>query len=153
MGECKSKTEEDRIVLREIDTLRHKLTDPSMDRTRIKEFIVRLIYIETLGHDASFGYIHAVKLCSDPSLVNKKVGYLASALFLHENHELILLLINTITRDLRSDNFMIVCAALEATCKLINAETAPAVLPHVMDLLKCVPCFAPYLRSSHVHLT
>lgn len=98
--------------------------------------MVRLIYVETLGHDASFGYIHAVKLCSDPHLVFKKIGYLASCLFLDENHELILLLINTIQRDLKSDNFLAVTAALDAICKLINPETIPAVLPPVLDLAK-----------------
>ncbi|ONI20484.1 hypothetical protein PRUPE_2G018400 [Prunus persica] len=34
-----------------------------------------------------------------------------------------------------SDNYLVVCAALNAVCKLINDETVPAVLPQVVDVL------------------
>ncbi|KAI3694314.1 hypothetical protein L1987_77278 [Smallanthus sonchifolius] len=50
-----------------------------------------------LGHDASFGYIHA--------------------------------------KDLISDNFVVVCAALNVACKLIDEETIPAVIQQVVELL------------------
>lgn len=101
----------------------------------MKEFIIRLVYVEMLGHDASFGYIHAVKMTHDDNVLIKRTGYLAVTLFLDENHDLIILIVNTIQKDLKSDNYLVVCAALNAVCRLINEETIPAVLPQVVDLV------------------
>ncbi|GMJ05984.1 Adaptor Protein Complex 4E [Hibiscus trionum] len=135
IGEARSKAEEDRIVLNEIDTLKRRISEPDIPKRKMKEYIIRLVYIEMLGHDASFGYIHAVKMTHDDSLLVKRTGYLAVTLFLNEDHDLIILIVNTIQKDLKSDNYLVVCAALNAVCKLINEETIPAVLPQVVELL------------------
>lgn len=135
IGEAKSKAEEERIVTGEIETLKRKIGEPDVPRKKMKEYIIRLVYVEMLGHDASFGYIHAVKMTHDDNLLLKKSGYLAVTLFLNEDHDLIILIVNTIQKDLRSDNYLVCCAALTAVCRLINEETIPAVLPQVVELL------------------
>ncbi|KAG6778420.1 hypothetical protein POTOM_018284 [Populus tomentosa] len=135
IGEARSKAEEDRIVLREIESLKRRIVEPGIPKRKMKEYIIRLVYVEMLGHDASFGYIHAVKMTHDDNLVLKRTGYLAVTLFLNEDHDLIILIVNTIQKDLKSDNYLVVCAALNAVCKLINEETIPAVLPQVVELL------------------
>ncbi|KAF1873641.1 hypothetical protein Lal_00027679 [Lupinus albus] len=135
IGESRSKSEEDRIVLQQIQTLKIQLTEPNIPTRKIKEYIIRLLYIEMLGHDASFGYIHAVNITHHDSLLLKRTGYLAVTLFLHDNHDLIILIVNTIQKDLKSDNYLVVCAALNAVCRLINEDTIPAVLPQVVELL------------------
>uniref|UniRef100_A0A2P2MR91 AP-4 complex subunit epsilon n=1 Tax=Rhizophora mucronata TaxID=61149 RepID=A0A2P2MR91_RHIMU len=135
IGEARSKAEEDRIVLNEIETLKRRIVEPNIPKRKMKEYIIRLLYVEMLGHDASFGYIHAVKMTHDDNLLLKRTGYLAVTLFLNDDHDLIILIVNTIQKDLKSDNYLVVCAALNAVCKLINDETIPAVLPQVVELL------------------
>ena len=135
IGEARSKAEEDRIVVSEIETLKRRIIEPDIPKRKMKEFIIRLVYVEMLGHDASFGYIHAVKMTHDDNILIKRTGYLAVTLFLDENHDLIILIVNTIQKDLKSDNFLVVCAALNAVCRLINEETIPAVLPQVVELV------------------
>ncbi|XP_031405669.1 AP-4 complex subunit epsilon [Punica granatum] len=135
IGEARSKSEEDRIILREIETLKRRIVEPDIPKRKMKEYIIRLVYVEMLGHDASFGYIHAVKMTHDDNLLLKRTGYLAVTLFLNEDHDLIILIVNTIQKDLKSDNYLVVCAALNAVCRLINEETIPAVLPQVVELL------------------
>ncbi|KAK7386856.1 hypothetical protein VNO78_27194 [Psophocarpus tetragonolobus] len=135
IGESRSKAEEDRIVVREIETLKRRIVEPEIPKRKMKEYIIRLLYVEMLGHDASFGHIHAVKMTHDDNLLSKRTGYLAVTLFLNDHHDLIILIVNTIQKDLKSDNYLVVCAALNAVCRLINDETIPAVLPSVVDLL------------------
>eukprot|EP00854_Cymbomonas_tetramitiformis_P010505 gene10505-12428_t len=136
IGECKSKTEEDGLMLREIEILKERFADTKrIDPKKMKEYLLRLVYIEMLGHDASFGYIHAVKMCNESNLVLKKVGYMTTTLFLDEGHELLILIVNTLQQDLKSDNHLIVCSALNAICKLTNADTIPQLLQSVVDQL------------------
>ncbi|CAA2978625.1 AP-4 complex subunit epsilon [Olea europaea subsp. europaea] len=87
IGKTRSKEEEDRIVLREIYTLETRLSSPNTPKYKLKEYLMRLIYVEMLGHDASFGYIHAVKMTHDESLLLKRTGYLVMILFLNEDHK------------------------------------------------------------------
>eukprot|EP00775_Hariotina_reticulata_P003094 gene3094-3373_t len=101
IGECKSKAEEDRIICAEVDTLKQRLSDPRLDKSRGREYMVRVIYCEMLGHDASFAYIPALQLASDPNLLTKKAAYLALTQLLDYKHELVLLLVNTLLSDLK----------------------------------------------------
>ena len=100
--------------------LRALLSSPKVDKGRIKEALLRLIYLEMLGHDASFGHIHAVKACVEPEVAVKRAGYLATTSFLDENHDLIILIVNTVQRDLKSDDYLGVCAALTAITRLVR---------------------------------
>lgn len=40
----------------------------------MKEFMVRAIYCEMLGYEASFCYIHAIKLAQQGTALDKRVG-------------------------------------------------------------------------------
>eukprot|EP00049_Salpingoeca_infusionum_P018063 m.355581 g.355581 ORF g.355581 m.355581 type:complete len:1244 (+) comp17286_c0_seq1:170-3901(+) len=136
IGESGTNHEERRIIAREAKFLQEKMKQPSVSKKQMKEFLVRLMYCEMLGHEVEFGYIHAVKFTQHASLLEKRVGYLAVSTLLHEDHELIMLLINTIQRDLKSTNVVEICMALTTICKLINAEMIPAVIHLVEEKLR-----------------
>lgn len=69
-------------------------------------FLIRAIYVEMLGHDCSLAYFNAVKLTQEKQIMAKRIGYLACNIFLHKDHEFMLLLINTMQRDLKSTNHL-----------------------------------------------
>ncbi|ETB59283.1 hypothetical protein YYC_03511 [Plasmodium yoelii 17X] len=135
IGDSRSKQEEDRIICNEIVLLKSRFANPNATVKQIKEYLIRAIYIEMLGHDASFAYIHAVKLAHEKNILCKRTGYLSCNLFLNKDHELMLLLINTIQKDLKSDNHLEVWAALNCVCKLLNSEMIPAIFPIIKNLL------------------
>jgi len=135
IGESRSKQEEDKIIVNEIATLKVNLQAPGITPKKMKEYMIRAVYVEMLGHDASFAYIHAVKLTHEKALLAKRTGYLACNLFLHKDHELMLLLINTMQRDLNSPNHLEVCAALTSVTRLVNLEMIPAISPLIFKLL------------------
>lgn len=73
--------------------------------TTHRELLLRLLYVDMLGHDTSWAHIHAVKATHEPNeaslpagqaLELKKVGYLASSIFLDESSELTLLMVNSL---------------------------------------------------------
>lgn len=49
-------------------------------------------------------------------------------------------MIQSIKKDLESDNAMEVCAALSTICKLMSADYIPAVLPKIIDLIGHPKC-------------
>jgi AP-4 complex subunit epsilon-1 len=55
-----------------------------------------------------------------------QAAYLTLTQLLDYKHELVLLLVNTLLSDLKSDNFVVVCAALVVTTKLIGGDLVNA---------------------------
>uniref|UniRef100_A0A8D2MMQ6 AP-4 complex subunit epsilon n=1 Tax=Zonotrichia albicollis TaxID=44394 RepID=A0A8D2MMQ6_ZONAL len=131
-----SKHEEEKLIQQELTSLKATVSAPSTTLRLMKECMVRLIYCEMLGYESSFGYIHAIKLAQQGNLLEKRVGYLAVSLFLHENHELLLLLVNTVVKDLQSTNLVEVCMALTVVSQIFPREMIPAVLPLIEDKLQ-----------------
>ena len=75
IGECKSKAEEDSLITKEVELLKPRLKDPKMDKRWLKELLVRVIYVEMLGQDASWAHVKALQACSETNLITKKVGF------------------------------------------------------------------------------
>ena len=76
IGESKSKQEEDRIITEEVAFLKKKVVESGINKKKIKEYLVRAIYVEMLGQDASYAYIRSVELCASTNIAQKRTGYL-----------------------------------------------------------------------------
>ncbi|XP_053321175.1 AP-4 complex subunit epsilon-1 [Spea bombifrons] len=131
-----SRQEEEKLIQQELSNLKATVASPNTTLRQMKECMVRLIYCEMLGYEAAFGYIHAIKLAQQGNLLEKRIGYLAVSLFLHENHELLLLLVNTVLKDLQSTNLVEVCMALTVVSQIFPREMIPAALPLIEDKLQ-----------------
>ncbi|KAJ9457126.1 AP-4 complex subunit epsilon [Diplonema papillatum] len=135
IGEAKSKQEEDKIIAKEIAVLKSKMGEKDIDKKQMKEYVVRLLYCEMLGHNAEFGYIHCVNLIASTELLEKRTGYLAVQLTISPENDLLYLVVSAIQKDLKSSNFLEVCCALNAATKLINTELMTCVIE---DVRKCL---------------
>eukprot|EP00359_Climacostomum_virens_P008216 CAMPEP_0204903846 /NCGR_PEP_ID=MMETSP1397-20131031/4513_1 /ASSEMBLY_ACC=CAM_ASM_000891 /TAXON_ID=49980 /ORGANISM="Climacostomum Climacostomum virens, Strain Stock W-24" /LENGTH=781 /DNA_ID=CAMNT_0052072551 /DNA_START=1123 /DNA_END=3468 /DNA_ORIENTATION=+ len=135
IGECRSKQEEDRIIVKEVESLKAKIGLPGVSAKDMKEYLIRAIYIEMLGHDASFAYIHSINLAQSNKLQSKRVGYLTASLCLSPESQMLILLVATLQRDLKSPNYLERAAALIAISKLVNPGLVHALLDPVVHLL------------------
>uniref|UniRef100_A0A8C1GNL3 AP-4 complex subunit epsilon n=1 Tax=Cyprinus carpio TaxID=7962 RepID=A0A8C1GNL3_CYPCA len=133
--ELTSKHEEENLIKRELSAIKEQVSSPNTTMKQMREIMVRAMYCEMLGYDASFTYIHAIKLAQQGGVLEKRVGYLAVSLFLNEGHELLLLLVNTVLKDLQSTNLIEVCMALTVVAQVFPKDMIPAVLPLVEDKL------------------
>jgi hypothetical protein len=115
----------------------------------MKDYMIRLIHCFMLGYNVDFSVIYAIMASqSGETAMDRRVGnveprtprclktdaclgYLACTLFLEHDHELGIMLINTLQRDLKSQNYLDRCAALNAICYLEHAE----MLDNVLDLV------------------
>lgn len=70
---CTEVPSEDDTFGVQVETLKPRLKDAKLDKRLMKEILVRLIYVEMLGHDASWGHVKALQACSTQHLQTKKV--------------------------------------------------------------------------------
>ena len=125
----------------EVATLKKTLSErvggdkKKVDKKKLKEFLVRMMYVEMLGHDGSFGYIKAVELAAATSIIHKRTGYLTCGAVLSPDHEFRFMLINQLQRDLASSNILEVCAALAGVVRLITGDMVATVVNDVGKLL------------------
>ena len=101
-----------------------------------REYLIRAIYLEMLGHDASFAYLSAVNLTQDKNIMNKRIGYLACSLLLDSDSEFYILLVASLQKDLQSDNWLEVDMALGAIAHYSNSLIIQAVSEPVMKLME-----------------
>ena len=135
IGECRSKQQEDKIMIKEKEILKELISKPNATLRQRKEYLIRAIYLEMLGHDASFSYLYAVNLTQDKNVMNKRVGYLACSLLLDSESEFYILLVASLQKDLQSDNWLEVCMALGAIAHFSNSLIIQAVSEPVIKLM------------------
>jgi hypothetical protein len=97
--------------------------------------IFQLLYIYILGWNVDFGHLEAVNLISANKYSEKQIGYLAMTLFLHEQHELLHLVVNSIRKDLTDHNELFNCLALHAIANVGGREMGEALSGEVHRLL------------------
>ncbi|RYG51192.1 hypothetical protein EON66_11025, partial [archaeon] len=136
IGESKSKQEEDRIITLEVQELKKQLSDRTCVGKKLKEFLLRILYVEMLGHNGSFGYMKAVELSASSNLLEKRVAYLVAGLCFGPDHDFRMMLVNRLQRDLQSANVLELAIALPAAARILTVDMIPAVLPLVSNLLK-----------------
>ena len=52
IGESRSKQEEDKIIVAEAQILKQKFQEKNLAEKKLRELLIRAIYVEMLGHDA-----------------------------------------------------------------------------------------------------
>ena len=136
IGDCRSKQQEDKIMKEEQILLKELISKPNTNMKKRREYLIRAIYLEMLGHDASFAYLFAVNLTQDKNIMNKRIGYLACSLLFDSDSEFYILLVASLQKDLQSDNWLEVDMALGAIAHYSNSLIIQAVSEPVMKLME-----------------
>lgn len=94
-----------------------------------------MLYIYIHGWGFDFGHMEAIHLISSDKYSEKQIGYLAMMLLLHENHDLIHLVVNSIKRDLLDSNEYYNCLALHAIANIGSKVMGKVLVSDVKQLL------------------
>jgi AP-4 complex subunit epsilon-1 len=137
IGDSRSKQEEDKIIMKEKDVLKVKIKESGVNAKKMKEYLIRAIYIEMLGHDAPFAHLYSVNLTQDKNILNKRVGYLACNLMLSESSEFLIMLVASLQKDIQSNNWVEVGMALTSIVKFasVNSIIMQALTEPIIKLL------------------
>ncbi|KAL2054955.1 hypothetical protein ABVK25_004777 [Lepraria finkii] len=126
---------EEKRINKELANIRQKFKDGNLNGYHKKKYVCKLLYIYILGWNVDFGHLEAVNLISANKYSEKQIGYLAVTLFLHEQHELLHLVVNSIRKDLLGQNELFNCLALHAIANVGGREMGEALSGDVHMLL------------------
>ncbi|RDB25374.1 AP-4 complex subunit epsilon-1 [Hypsizygus marmoreus] len=140
---CTSSQSANQYLAAEIKSIRRQLSSPALSLEQCKECLIRLLYCyNTASHgflprDAfDFALSQAVSLAeASHSIGQKRIGYLFCAEVMPPNHELQLMLVNTLRKDLEHDSIPRICLALDNVIAFSNEDLIPAVQSRLHDLL------------------
>lgn len=95
--------------------------------------VTKLIFLNILGENVSYGQMEALTLMSSDRFSFKRIGYIAASVILDESSELTVLITHTITKDLQSNDQRIQSLALALLANIGSAEMCQSV---AMELVK-----------------
>jgi AP-2 complex subunit alpha len=115
-------------------------------------YVAKVVFTYILGYPVDVGHMEAVNLISSPKYSEKQIvstpvslynfsacslhqGYLAVTLLMHENSDLLRLVVNSIKKDLAENSEITVCLALHAIANVGGREMADALAEDVHRLL------------------
>ena len=101
----------------------------------LAELMVRIMYLQLLGFDASFAYVSAINLSQHSNPRVKRLGYLVSCSCISHDSQLLILLVSSLQRDLVSPDPLCVSAALTALSKVSTPTMMHALVDVVTQLL------------------
>ncbi|KAL4080340.1 armadillo-type protein [Scleroderma yunnanense] len=131
----------DQILLNEIEVIRTTLAQPHLSVKACKESLILLLYCtmaisSTSLSDLSFAFRHAINLAEQGrSVLDKRIGYTFCVELMPPNHELQLMLVNTLRKDLESASVGYMCLAMDVLMQMPHEDVAPAVHTRLKSLL------------------
>lgn len=144
---ARAREAESKRVNAELANIRQKFRDPNLNGYNKKKYVCKLIYMYILGYDIDIGHIESVSLISSAKYSEKQIGYLSISLMLHENHELLDMVVNSIRKDLQSLNDLNTCLALNCIATVGGKSIGAALFNEVFKLL-ISPTSANFVRKK-----
>ncbi|KAF9579782.1 hypothetical protein BGW38_003829, partial [Lunasporangiospora selenospora] len=132
---CRVRELEEKRINKEMANIRTKFKEGNLSGYDKKKYVCKLLYMYILGWDIDFGHMEAVNLISSNKYSEKQIGYLGITLLMHENSDLVRLVVNSIRKDLDDNNEIHNCLALHAIANIGGREMAESLASDVHRLL------------------
>ncbi|MBW0508004.1 hypothetical protein O181_047719 [Austropuccinia psidii MF-1] len=132
---CRVRELEEKRINKEMANIRQKFKDGNLDGYSKKKYLAKIVFTYILGYQVDIGHMEAVNLISSTKYSEKQIGYLALTLLMHENSDLVRLVINSIRKDLDEHNETNNCLALQAIANIGGKEMSESLLNDVYSLM------------------
>lgn len=142
---CKTAAEERATIRTECAEIRTAIKDE--DSPFRHRNLAKLMYISMLGYSTSFAQMEVLRLIASGKFPEKRIGYLGLSVLMDEEHEVLMLITNTIQRDIhQSSHPYVVGLALTALANVANAEMGRSTMP-MLDKL-CRTGSGPFIKKK-----
>ncbi|PWZ03390.1 Adaptor protein complex AP-2 alpha subunit [Testicularia cyperi] len=132
---CRVRELEERRINKEMAHIRQKFKEGQLDGYQKKKYLSKIVFTYILGYQVDIGHMEAVNLIASSKYSEKQIGYLAITLLMHENSDLVRLVVNSIRKDLDEISEVNNCLALHAIANIGGSEMAEALSGDVHRLL------------------
>ncbi|KAK1833240.1 adaptin N terminal region-domain-containing protein, partial [Podospora conica] len=109
--------------------------------------LLKLVYLEMMGHDMSWASFHVLEVMSSPKYHQKRVGYLTAVQTFRPDTEVLMLATNLIKKDLSATAPTIISLPISALPHIITPSLALSVLA---DLLPRLSHSHPVIRKKTI---
>lgn len=136
----------------EIADLKAQLRESNNDKdlSRKRELLKKVLAFMTLGVDTSAVFTEMILSCVTKDLVQKKMVYLYLCAMSESNHELAILVINTLQKDCKDESPLVRGLALRSLASLRLPQLSDYLVP---SLKICLTDTAPYVRKTAILAT
>ncbi|KAL1297160.1 hypothetical protein AAFC00_004736 [Neodothiora populina] len=142
---AKTIADERAVVQKESAAIRASFREESGDHNIRRNNVAKLLYLFTLGERTHFGQIECLKLLASPRFADKRLGYLGTMLLLDENQEVLTLVTNSLSNDLKHSNQYVVGLALCTLGNIASVEMSRDLFPDIESILSSSN---PYIRRK-----
>ncbi|KAI9672848.1 MAG: clathrin associated protein complex large subunit [Alyxoria varia] len=132
---AKTIADERAVVQKESAAIRASFREESHDSNIRRNNVAKLLYLFTLGERTHFGQIECLKLLASPRFADKRLGYLGTMLLLDENQEVLTLVTNSLSNDLKHSNQYVVGLALCTLANIASIEMSRDLFPEVESMI------------------
>ena len=108
----------------------------SCDSTIRPRIILKLLFLEIIGHNNPWGQMECITLMSEEQFSFKRIGYIAGAILIDESSDLTVLVTQTLLKDLQSSDPNIQCLALAFIANVGSPEVCRAVAATVQKTIE-----------------
>ncbi|KAM7223282.1 putative ap-3 complex subunit delta protein [Rhypophila decipiens] len=109
--------------------------------------LLKLIYLEMVGHDMSWAAFHVLEVMSSPKYHQKRVGYLGAVQSFRPDTEVLMMATNLLKKDLTGSAPTIIALPIAALPHIITPSLANSVLA---DLLPRLSHSYPAIRKKTI---
>jgi AP-1 complex subunit gamma-1 len=133
--QCKTAAEERAVISKESALIRNAIKEK--DPEHMARNIAKLIFFNLLGYQVQFGQVECLKLVASSDFTEKRIGYLGLSQLLSEGNDILMMVTNSIKKDLNDkNNNFVVALGLTAIAEISTEEMCRELYPEVKNIMR-----------------
>jgi AP-3 complex subunit delta len=130
-----NKRRESEFIAKCIAEIKEELSGKDKSQQVKANAVLKLTYLQMLGHDMSWASFHMVEVMSFPSFAHKRLGYLGASVSFNDETEVVLLCTNMFKKDFSSANPYEVGLSINCLANICTTDLARDLVADVVTLM------------------